>query len=505
MEQINQSNEKKSLVLVGSGYWGANILKSLYTIGSVNLIVCDINSQALEKFQAQYPEISTTTNFDSVLSNNNVMGIMIALPAPMHYSFAKRALEAGKDVYIEKPMTLDLAEAQELVKLANEKKLILMIGHLLHYHPAIESIKSIVSSGSIGSIINIISNRFNLGIFRTQENVTMSFGCHDISVILSLCGDQLPDQVHSFGSSNLTNGVHDTTNTVFQIGKTYVNMNLSWLHPYKEQKLTIIGEKGMLVFDDMEPTNKLKMFSNYINWTGSTNPVPSANKTEGVVIPLDLTKSPLIRECEHFVHCCETRQTPITPGEEGVRVLKVLSMCSDALEGKKPTSSSKTNPDYYTHPTSLVDTGAQVGSGAKIWHWSHVTSTAQIGPGCNIGQNCYIAGKLGPGCKVQNNVSVYLGVECESDVFLGPSCVLTNDINPRCGAPKGGHYVPTLIKSGATVGANATIVCGVTIGSHALIGAGAVVTKDVEPYAIMVGNPARKIGTIDELGNRKLF
>lgn len=504
---MEQFQVKKSVVLLGSGYWGQNILKSLYTIDTINLIVCDINQEALDKFQLQYPRIKTTTDFDYVLSNDQISAVMIALPAQMHYSFAKRVLEANKDVYIEKPMTLDITEAEELVNLANKRNLILMVGHLLHYHPAIESIKSIIKSGQIGPIINIVSNRFNLGIFRTNENSLWSLAPHDISVILSLCGDKLPNQIQCFGQANITPGVHDITNTIFQIDQTYVNINVNWLNPYKEQKLTIIGEKGMLVFDDMEPTNKLKIYKNYINWTSSSNPVPVAIKTEGIVIPLDLSKSPLTRECEHFVYCCETREQPITPGDEGVRVLKVLQMCTNALAGLggKTHLQSLEKLDYYMHETALVDTGAQIESGVKIWHWSHITPTAQIGAKSNIGQNCYIAGKLGSGCKVQNNVSVYMGVECESNVFLGPSCVLTNDINPRCGAPKGGEYVPTLIKTGATIGANATIVCGTTIGEHALIGAGAVVTKDVEPYAIMVGNPARRIGSIDEQGNRTLF
>lgn len=493
---------KKILGLIGGGYWGANLVREFNNCGVLHTI-CEINFEIIEKYKYQYPNVKLTNSFDIMLTNDEIKAICISLPAEMHYSFAKKALLAGKDVYVEKPMTLNVDEAQELVNLAKDRKLILMIGHILNYHIGVEKIKEIVQSGQIGKILNIVSNRFNLGIFRTHESVTLSFGCHDISVILSLCGDKLPEKVHSFGSSNLTKGIYDTTNTVFQIDQTYINMNLSWLHPFKEQKLTIIGEKGMLVFDDMEPINKLKLFSNYINWSGSSNPVPIANKTEGEVIPLDLSKSPLVRECEHFIHCCETRETPITSGEEGVRVLKVLQMCTDALNGSKPNAKPKL--DYFAHESSIVDQGAQIDSGAKIWHWSHITSSAQIGSGCNIGQNCYIAGKLGSGCKVQNNVSLYQGITCEPNVFLGPSCVLTNDKNPRCGAPKGGHWVDTLIQTGATIGANATIVCGVTIGPHALIGAGAVVTKDVPAYAIMVGNPARQIGTIDELGNRTLF
>lgn len=498
------------LCLLGIGGWGVNILRTLYNIKDVKLTICDINETALNKFKEQYPDITITTNFESVLSNSEIKAIMIALPAEMHYTFAKKALLAGKDVYVEKPMTLNIDEAQELVNLAKERNLILMVGHLLNYHCAVIKIKELVKSGRIGKIINIVSNRLNLGTFRTCENVTYSFGCHDISVILSLCNNKLPDKVHSFGSSNITPGVHDTTNTVFQIGETYINLNLSWLHAFKEQKLTIVGEKGMLVFDDIEPKNKLKLYENYINWSTSSNPVPSANKTEGQVIELDLTKSPLTRECEHFIECCNTRSRPLTDGYEGIRVLKVLQMCSEALakqdekQDVKEVVKEEAKQDYFVHESSLVDKGCKIGSDTKIWHWSHVTGSAEIGSKCNIGQNCYIAGKLGAGCKVQNNVSLYLGVECEDDVFLGPSCVLTNDINPRCATPKHGEYVKTYIEKGATIGANATIVCGTRIGTHSLIGAGAVVTKDVEPYSIMVGNPAKRIGTIDELGNRKL-
>jgi UDP-2-acetamido-3-amino-2,3-dideoxy-glucuronate N-acetyltransferase len=496
--------QKKICILGATGAWGKNITRTMSEINPTNLIICDINQTALNNFQVQYPSITTTTDFETVLANSKVTSVMIALPADMHYTFAKKALEAGKDVYVEKPITLNVSQAQELVDLAKSKNLILMVGHLLHYHVGIIKIKEIIKSGRIGKIINIVSNRFNLGTFRTQENVLWSYAPHDLSVILSLCNNKLPDLINCFGSSNLTPGVHDITNTIFKIDNIYININVNWL-TFKEQKLTIIGEKGMLVFDDVEQVNKLRLYENYINWSSSSNPVPIANKTEGEVIPLDLSKSPLTRECEHFIHCCETRTQPITPGEEGVRVLKVLQMCTDALNGSGAESKPEPKPDYFVHESSIVDQGAQIEPGVKIWHWSHITGSAQIGSGSNIGQNCYIAGKLGPGCKVQNNVSVYQGITCESNVFLGPSCVLTNDKNPRCGAPKGGHWVDTLIQSGATIGANATIVCGVTIGAHSLIGAGSVVTKDVPAYAIMVGNPAKQIGTIDEQGNRTLF
>jgi UDP-2-acetamido-3-amino-2,3-dideoxy-glucuronate N-acetyltransferase len=156
-------------------------------------------------------------------------------------------------------------------------------------------------------------------------------------------------------------------------------------------------------------------------------------------------------------------------------------------------------------PTAIIDEGAQIGVGTKIWHFSHVMSGAQIGKNCVIGQNVFVASSavLGNNVKVQNNVSVYDGVVCEDDVFLGPSCVFTNVVNPRSFISRKNEFKPTLVKRGASIGANATIICGITIGEYAMIGAGAVVTKDVPDYALVVGNPARTVGTVDKAGTKK--
>ncbi|MDL2322585.1 N-acetyltransferase [Bacteroidales bacterium OttesenSCG-928-A17] len=161
------------------------------------------------------------------------------------------------------------------------------------------------------------------------------------------------------------------------------------------------------------------------------------------------------------------------------------------------------NNSFQAHPTAIIDPGAKIGCGTKIWHFSHIMSNCEIGENCNIGQNVVISPDviLGSGVKVQNNVSVYTGVRCEDDVFLGPSCVFTNVTNPRSFINRKDEFRPTLVKKGASIGANATILCGITIGEYAMIGAGAVVTKDVEPYALIVGNPARQIGKVDKEGN----
>lgn len=165
----------------------------------------------------------------------------------------------------------------------------------------------------------------------------------------------------------------------------------------------------------------------------------------------------------------------------------------------------KDHENHFIHHSAIVDQGAKIGRGSKIWHFCHIMSSAVIGEHCNLGQNCFVADdvNLGNNVKVQNNVSIYKGVTCEDDVFLGPSMVFTNVINPRSHVIRKNEYQSTLVKKGATIGANATIVCGVTIGEYAFIGAGAVVTKDVEPYALVVGNPAHLIGYMDKDGNRK--
>ena len=163
--------------------------------------------------------------------------------------------------------------------------------------------------------------------------------------------------------------------------------------------------------------------------------------------------------------------------------------------------------NYFFHPTAIIDPDCNIGQEVKIWHFSHIMSGSFIGEKCNIGQNCVISPNviLGKNVKIQNNVSVYSGVECEDDVFLGPSVVFTNILNPRSAIPRRDHYIKTWVRKGASIGANATILCGIEIGSYALIGAGAVVTKNVKPYALVIGNPAKQTGWVSEYGHKLTF
>lgn len=487
------------LGLIGCGYWGKNLIRDFYSLGALHYI-CDINLDFLTTFKEKYPKLNVTTDFQVLL--DNVDAVCVSLPAEMHYKFAKMALEQDKDVYVEKPITLDISQAEDLIRIAKERNRILMVGHLLHYHPCIEKIKEIVSSGKLGSIKNIVCNRLNLGIFRQQENVLWSFAPHDISVILALCNDKLPNNVSCHGFCHINDNIHDITNSVLSYDDKYVNINVNWLNPYKEQKMSIIGTKGMICFDDTSKTNKLTYYPEYITYTDDLNARPIPVKNNGEVLDVDLSVSPLVKECQHFIDCCNNRSKPISDGEEGLRVLKVLNALQESLIKKKPVDFTQSN--IMVHETAYVDQGASIGEGTKIWHYSHVSSGAVIGKNCNIGQNVFIApgAVIGNNCKVQNNVSIYKGVKAGNNVFFGPSCVLTNDINPRCEYSKNGQYKETIIEDGVTLGANCTIVCGRRIGKYAMIGAGAVVCKDVEPNTVHVGNPSKPIARIDEKGNR---
>ena len=488
------------LGLIGGGYWGKNLVREFNNCGILDTI-CDINEDILEGYKVQYPNIKLTKEWKNILEDKEIDSVCVGLPAEMHYRFSKEALLAGKNVYVEKPLCLDEKEANELVELADKQNKILMVGHLLHYHPAVIKIKELIKDGKIGKIKNIVSNRLSHGIFRVAENVLWSFAPHDISVILSLIGE-MPNKVMCSGKDIITKGVKDITNSVLKFDDVYVNINVNWLSPYKEQKLSIIGEKGMILFDDTSKDEKLKYFSEYLDFKGKF-PVPVKDKFE--VIQLDSTKSPLLIECEHFKECVEKNKTPITDGREGLRVLKVLNKLQESLDCGAEVNVEK--PNYFVHESAYVDDGAEIGENTKIWHFSHICKGAKIGKNCNIGQNVFIAGGavLGDNCKVQNNVSIYAGVKAGNYVFFGPSCVLTNDINPRGMYSKAGQYIETVLEDGVTLGANCTIVCGNTLGKHSLIGSGAVVTKNVESHSIMVGNPAKRIGEIDEKGNRKIY
>jgi len=326
---LNQSKDHAyNISVVGVGYWGKNLVRNYYELGSLHTI-CDRDTEVLRTFTDRYRGVRTTTDYNNILNNPEIHGVVIPLPAEMHYHFAHEALMANKHVYVEKPLTINIHDAEKLVSLAREKKRILMVGHLLHYHPVFQRLKELVLSNELGEIYYIYSNRLSLGKIRTEENILWSFAPHDISMILSLCGEE-PSYVHATGGGFIKKDILDmaTINLFFPNGiKSHIFV--SWLHPFKEHKLVVVGQKKMAVFSDSEEwDNKLLLFSHSINWDNGV-PVPVKTGSERVVVE---KSEPLKNECKHFLDCIKNDSVPITDGVEGINVLKVLHKSQKCID-----------------------------------------------------------------------------------------------------------------------------------------------------------------------------
>jgi UDP-2-acetamido-3-amino-2,3-dideoxy-glucuronate N-acetyltransferase len=498
-----------TIAVFGCGHWGKNLVRNFHALGALRL-VWDPDEKVRATVCQLAPGTEVAQDPEQALEREDISAVAIAAPAALHYDLAKAALTSGKDVFVEKPLCLNVHEAREVVQLAEKSGRVLMVGHLLQYHPCIQALQSLLAQGDLGKLHYITSNRLNLGKIRREENALWSFAPHDISVILSLVSGQLPERVSCTGGTYLNQGIADTTLTAMSFaGGHGAHIFVSWLNPFKEQKLTVVGSSGMAVFDDGKPwAEKLVVFRHYLTWESGHIPVPNKAKGEPVIMP---ETEPLKNECSHFIDCCRDRRIPRTDGHEGLRVLTVLQAAQLSLDsnGAAVDPSAGSAPagipaaDYFAHPSAFVDDGAEVGKGTKIWHFSHIMKGARIGERCVLGQNVNVDGGtvIGNNVKIQNNVSIYTGLEIEDDVFLGPSCVLTNVTNPRSQVTRHSLYERTLIRRGATIGANATVVCGVTIGRYAFVAAGSVVTRDVPDYALVIGNPARQKGWMSRHGH----
>lgn len=486
------------------GYWGKNLVRVFHELGVLDL-VCDSNPAVETDCKQKYGNVRYSADYAPVLADPKITAVALATPAVAHYDMVKAALLAGKDVFVEKPLAVDVNQGAELQRIAVAHQRVLMVGHILRYHPAVLKLQELVRSGSLGRIHYLYSNRLNIGKIRSEENILWSFAPHDISVILALL-NEFPNKITSKGGAYLNPHVYDVTMSQFEFPSgAQAHIYVSWLHPIKEQRLVVVGSEKMAVFDDTA-SDKLLLYPHKVEWK---NRVPTAIKAEAEKVPLD-AKEPLKEECSHFISCILSRKQPVTDGREGLNVLQVLDACQRSLlangaavETNKIQAAAPA-PKHFAHPSAFVDEGAEIGAGTKIWHFSHIMPGARIGERCVIGQNVNIDGgaKIGNNVKIQNNVSVYTGTTVEDDVFLGPSCVLTNVTNPRSQVNRHSLYEKTLFKRGCTIGANSTIVCGVTIGRYAFIGAGTVVTKDVPDYALIVGNPGRRLGWMSRHGHR---
>jgi len=331
---MNEGGKMVVVGAVGAGYWGKNIVRTFQTIKNCKLkYISDLDSKILEKYNDNSGTIKTT-DYSDICADEEVNAVVIATPPISHHKIAKKALLAGKHVFIEKPMTLELKESKELVEIADDKGLKIMVGHLLLYHPCIETIKSYITSGEIGDLYYLYSQRLNLGKVRSDENALLSFAPHDISVAIYLIGKN-PISVSACGQSYIQKDIEDVVflNMLFPDGKT-ANVHVSWLDPHKVRKTTIVGSKKMVVFDDMESREKVKLYDKGVDIKGEYSSYSEymSLRDGNIFIPAIKMNEPLKIECEHFVDCVENNKTPKSDGMNGLIVTYVLEAAQKSLK-----------------------------------------------------------------------------------------------------------------------------------------------------------------------------
>jgi predicted dehydrogenase len=317
--------------LVGLGYWGPNLARNFDDLAELRWL-CDASPDALERYGARYPQARTTTDFDEVLSDPELDAVVVATPAVTHYELSKRALEAGKHVLVEKPPAMSAADAEDLVSTSESAGRVLMPGHLLLYHPAVQKVKELVSSGELGEVFCVYSNRQNLGRIRTDENALWSLGVHDLSVVLYLLGEE-PSEAWAHGNSFLTPGIEDVVFCYLRFPSGQIaHMHLSWLDPHKMRRITVVGREKMVVFDDMELERKVTIYEKG-PWQPTETYGEWQTRTGDIFSPEVPPDEPLRVECRHFLELVRGEGDPQQAARDGLAVVRVLEQLQASLVG----------------------------------------------------------------------------------------------------------------------------------------------------------------------------
>ena len=321
------------LGVIGVGSWGKNLARDFAQLPEARVAaVCDRDPKRLQPWQRLLPEARLTGEPAELFADRAIEAVVIATPAVTHYELVRQALAAGKHVFVEKPLTLKIEHAVELLETARRAERVLMVGHLLRYHPAIAKLKALIDSGTLGQVFYIYTQRVNLGSIRADENALWSFAPHDISVILYLLG-AMPERVSARGECYLQSGVEDVVFLTLHFpDRQMANIHLSWLDPHKIRKFTIVGSQQMVTFDDMEPSEKIRIYDKGVSRGYDSYGDWLTLRFGDITIPrLEMTE-PLKLECREFLECVRTGKAPVTDGEDGLRVLRVLEAAQRSLE-----------------------------------------------------------------------------------------------------------------------------------------------------------------------------
>jgi predicted dehydrogenase len=320
--------------VVGLGAWGWNVARNFANLKECQLVsVCDMDASRRESAARTWAGVKPVATLDEMLQDESVQAVVIASPAVTHHDLACKALRANRDVFVEKPFALSVAEAKEMAELGEARQRILMVGHLLEYHPVVRRLKTMIHSGELGPVYYIYTQRVNLGRIRGDENALWSFAPHDISQILYML-DMEPVDVSARGQSYIQEGIEDVVFlSLFFKNRVMAHIHLSWLDPHKVRRTTIVGSKKMAVFDDIEMTEKLRIYDNCAEAPPAKTYSEAIQVRFGdILIPRVESVEPLQLECKHFVECVRTRTTPLTDAQDGLRVVRILEAAQRSLD-----------------------------------------------------------------------------------------------------------------------------------------------------------------------------
>jgi len=322
--------------VVGCGYWGPNLIRNFRSLQDCTLkVMCDVNEDRLKHLKTLYPEVKGETDFNNMIENAGVDAVVIATTLKSHYAMAKASLLAGKHTFIEKPMAASLEQCQELNDIAEKNGLVLMIGHTFLYSAAVKKIKEVVDWGDLGDIRYISARRLNLGLFQQEINVAWDLASHDISIIQHIMGE-MPTTVNCRGSAHITPGVEDVTSMCLTFGKDRsAIVHSSWLDPRKVREMTIVGSKRMIVYDDVAPLEKIKIFDVRVERPPHYDTFAEfhyAYHYGDVYVPYIKQEEPLKTECQHFLDCIREGKTPLSSGVQGMEMVRILEASSLSLK-----------------------------------------------------------------------------------------------------------------------------------------------------------------------------
>ena len=324
--------EPVRVAVAGLGYWGPNLARNVDALAGAELVWgCDERAPSRERFAAQYPGARVTGDLDEVLADPQVDAVMLATPVPTHGPLAERVLDAGKHCFVEKPLAQSLADAERAVAAARRSGRVLMVGHLLEYHPGVAKLKQVIDSGELGEIHYIYSNRLNLGQLRADENALWSLGAHDVSVLLHLAGEE-PYELTARGESYMRPGIEDVVFAFMRFPSGLAaHLHLSWLDPHKERRFTVVGSRRMATFDDMDLERKVTIYDKGFD-EGADSYGEYITRSGDIHSPRISNSEPLRLEVGHFVECVREGKVPVSDGESGLRVVRVLSELQRSLD-----------------------------------------------------------------------------------------------------------------------------------------------------------------------------